>query len=85
MTTVEALYRYELPPSEKTLHALDKTREVYGIHGVHLDAAAKTLRVEYDATRLTGPAVYQLMRRTGLALEEASATAAEAIEAPATA
>lgn len=50
--------------------ALSKVREVYGIRGLRFDAAAKTVRVEYDASRLSGPVVHQLLRRAGMDLVE---------------
>lgn len=71
MTQLEALYRYEGHPTEDTMFALGNLREVYGIRRVRIDEEWKTIRVEYDATRLGGPAVFQLLRRTGLAVVEA--------------
>jgi hypothetical protein len=70
MTQLEALFRYEGHPTETTMSALGNLREVYGIRRIKLDEEWKTIRVEYDATRLTGPTVYQLLRRTGLAVVE---------------
>jgi len=46
--------------------ALGRVREVYGIRHLQFDEAAKTVRIEYDATRLTEPSVHQLLRRSGL-------------------
>jgi hypothetical protein len=37
---------------------------------MQFDEAAKTVRVEYDASRLTGPVIYQLLRRAGLDIVE---------------
>jgi len=51
--------------------AIAKVREVYGVRRVEFNEAEKTVRVEYDATRLTGPIVYQLLRRAGLEIVEA--------------
>jgi hypothetical protein len=45
-------------------------REVYGVRRVTFDEAARTVRVEYDATRLTEPVIHQLLRRSGLDLVE---------------
>ncbi len=70
MTQLEALYRYEGHPTETAMSALGNLREVYGIRRIHLDETWKTIRVEYDATRLAGPTVFQLLRRTGLAVVE---------------
>ncbi len=50
--------------------ALGRVREVYGVRRVTFDEAAKTVRVEYDATRLTEPIVHQLLRRAGLDVVE---------------
>ena len=46
--------------------ALGQVRKVYGIRLVEVDEAKKTVRVEYDATRLTEAIVHQLLRRSGL-------------------
>ena len=46
--------------------ALGRVREVYGVRRVVLDEADKTVRVEYDATRLTEAIIHQLLRRSGL-------------------
>jgi len=79
---MEALYRYEGHPTEAAMFALGNLREVYGIRRIHLDEGAKTVRVEYDATRLAGPTVLQLLRSTGLAVVEAvPLTAPVAVEA----
>ena len=43
---------------------------MYGIRKVSLDAAARTVRVEYDATRLTPAAVTKLIRMSGLEIAE---------------
>jgi hypothetical protein len=83
MTTVELLYRYVQHPAENVLRALDSLREVYGIRSVHLDRSAKTVRVEYDATRLTAPTLHQLLRRTGLMVEEEAPLVASPAPAPA--
>ena len=49
--------------------ALANIREVYGIHRLTFDRAARTLRVEYDATRLNAAAVAKLVRQAGLEIE----------------
>lgn len=66
MTTVEILFRYTAPPTEAVAFALADTREVYGIRRLTFDRTARTLRVEYDATRLNAATVTQLMRQAGL-------------------
>jgi hypothetical protein len=66
MTTVEILFRYAAPPTEAVTLALASTKDVYGIRRLSFDHAARTLRVEYDATRLNEATVAQLLRQTGL-------------------
>jgi TolB-like protein len=66
MTQLDVMYRYGAAPTEAAMMALAKVREVYGIRRVEFNNTAKTVRVEYDATRLTEPIVHQLLRRSGL-------------------
>ena len=70
MTTVEILFRYAAPPSESVAFALAGIRDVYGIRKVSLEAAARTVRVEFDATRLTAVAISKLIRMSGLEIAE---------------
>ena len=70
MTQLDVMYRYGLPPTEAALMALGRIREVYGIRALAFDEAARTVRVEYDATRLTEPIVHNLLRRSGLDIVE---------------
>jgi len=70
MTTVEILFRYIAPPTEHVTVALAATRDVYGIRGLKFDSAARTLLVEYDATRLSAATVTGLVRQTGLDIAE---------------
>jgi hypothetical protein len=70
MTTVEILYRYTTPPSESVSFALAGTRDVYGIRCLFIDQDARTLRVEFDSTRLNPATVTKLVRLTGLDVAE---------------
>lgn len=70
MTQLDVLYRYEGHPTETAMSALGNMREVYGIRRIQLDEEWKTIRVEYDATRLTRPIVFQLLRRAGFQVVE---------------
>jgi hypothetical protein len=70
MTQLDVLYRYGVPPTESATLAMAKVREVYGVRRMELDEAKKTVRVEYDASRLTGPVIHQLLRRAGLDIVE---------------
>jgi hypothetical protein len=66
MTTVEILFSYTTPPTEHAVFALASTKDVYGIRRLSFDHAVRTLRIEYDATRLTAAAVTSLVRQAGL-------------------
>jgi hypothetical protein len=66
MTQLDVMYQYGAAPSETAMMALAQVRKVYGIRNLAVDESNKTVRVEYDATRLTEPIVHQLLRRSGL-------------------
>jgi hypothetical protein len=66
MTTVEILFSYTTPPTELAVSALAGAKEVYGIRSLSFDRAARTLRIEYDATRLTAAAVTKLILQAGI-------------------
>jgi hypothetical protein len=70
MTNVDIVLRYAAQPTEAVLFALAGTREVYGIRQLTFDREAKTVCVEYDATRLSAPVVAGLVRRAGLDVVE---------------
>ena len=70
MTTVDVVLRYAAEPTEAVTFALANTREVYGIRRLCFDREAHTLRVEYDATRLTAAVVTNLVRNAGLQVIE---------------
>jgi hypothetical protein len=83
MTTVDIVLRYAAPPTEATTLALAKAREVYGIRRLCFDREARTLRVEYDATRLNGAAVVKLVRSAGLqVIEEVQVALPAAVPEP---
>jgi hypothetical protein len=82
MTTVEILYRYGATPADAVNFALGNVREVYGIRRMRFDRAARTLRVEYDATRLNAATVTKLVREAGLEIVETIPLAAPAPPAP---
>jgi len=68
MTTVDLLYHFANPLNDASTLAVARVREVYGIRRVTLDERAKTVGIEYDATRLNEPVVRTLLRRAGLML-----------------
>ena len=70
MTQLDVVYRYGAAPSEAAALAIARVREVYGVRKITFDEAEKTIRVEYDATRLTDANVHQLLRRAGLDIVE---------------
>jgi TolB-like protein len=70
MTQLDVMYRYGAAPSEAAMMALGRVREVYGVRRLTFDEAAKTVRLEYDATRLTEPIIHGLLRRSGLDVVE---------------
>lgn len=70
MTTVDVVFRYGMVPTEPAALALSKLREVYGIRLVQLHEKEKTVRVEYDSSRLNQQVIHQLLRRAGLDVTE---------------
>ncbi len=70
MTQLDVLYRYGVPPSEAAMAAIARLREVYGVRKLDFSEAEKTVRIEYDASRLTEPVIHQLLRRAGLDVVE---------------
>jgi hypothetical protein len=69
-TNLDALYRYELHPTEAAMIALGKARGVYGIRKIVLDEKQKTMRVEFDFTRLNRDVVTELLRSAGIDIVE---------------
>jgi len=80
MTQLDILYRYGTSPSEQAFFALSKVRDVYGVRLVEVREAEKTVRVEYDASRLNGALIHQLLRRAGLDIVETVAAIAQTEE-----
>ena len=70
MTQLDVIYRYGVVPGERAILALSKVRDVYGVRHMEFNEAAKTIRVEYDASRLSGAVIHQLLRRAGLDIVE---------------
>jgi hypothetical protein len=70
MTQLDVVYRYGARPREHAMLALAKVRDVYGVRRMEFDERGKTVRVEYDASRLTGAVIHQLLRRAGLDIVE---------------
>ena len=70
MTYLEVVYRYQTPPGEKEVRAIDSVREVYGIQRIQFKAAERTVRVLFDASRMKENDVAQLLRQAGLDVQE---------------
>lgn len=70
MTAVEVLFRYGTPPSESAMSAYGQLSDVYGIRRMQLQESDRTIRVEYDATRLTEAKVERLLRSAGFDITE---------------
>ena len=50
--------------------ALGRARDVYGIRALAIDSGARTVRVEFDATRLNASTVRSLLTAAGLYIAE---------------
>jgi hypothetical protein len=70
MTTVDVLFRYGAQPDESVMSAYGQLSDVYGIRKLRLQESDRTIRVEYDATRLTEAKVEGLLRAAGFDITE---------------
>ena len=70
MTALDVMFRYGMPPGEAQMRAIDNMREVYGIRRVSFNEAERTVRVEFDASRLNEDIVAALLRRADVDLRE---------------
>ena len=70
MTAVDVMFRYGMPPGEKEMSALGKMYDVYGIRRLHVNEGERSIRVEYDATRLNENTVEKLLRDAGVDVRE---------------
>lgn len=75
MTYLEVVFRYSAVPGETELRAIDGMREVYGIRRVEFNDKDRTVRVEFDASRLKADAVLRLLRQAGVDVRERLAMA----------
>jgi hypothetical protein len=75
MTYLDVLFNYGAVPGENELRAIDAMREVYGIRSVQFNAKQRTVRVEFDASRLKQDAVAKLLRQAGIDIREPVALA----------
>jgi hypothetical protein len=70
MTYLDVVFRYGTAPGENELRAIDGMREVYGVRRVDFNEAERTVRVEFDASRLKTEAVARLLRQAGVDVRE---------------
>jgi len=75
MTYLDVVFRYGAAPGENELRAIDGMREVYGIRRVQFNDRERTVRVEFDASRLKADAVARLLRQAGVDVRERLALA----------
>jgi selenocysteine lyase/cysteine desulfurase len=70
MTYLDVVFQYGAAPSESALRAIDGMREVYGVRRVQFNEKDRTVRVEFDASRLKGEGVAKLLRQAGINVRE---------------
>lgn len=70
MTYLEVAYRYQTPPGEAEMRAIDTVREVYGIQRIQFNEKERTVRVVFDASRSKGDAVAKLLRQAGIDVQD---------------
>jgi len=75
MTYLDVVFSYASLPGEKELQAIDSMREVYGIRAVWFNEKERTVRVEFDASRLKQDEVAKLLRQAGIDVREPVALA----------
>jgi hypothetical protein len=70
MTYLEVVFRYGAAPGENELRAIDSMREVYGVRRLQFNEQERTVRVEFDASRLKSDTVAKLLRQAGVDVRE---------------
>jgi copper chaperone CopZ len=65
MTLMDVVFRY-LPPAEHQMSAIRCVREVYGVRKISFDEVERTVKVEYDISRLAEDDIAALLRGAGL-------------------
>jgi len=75
MTYLDVAYRYGATPGENELKAIDGMREVYGVRRVQFNEKERTVRVEFDASRMKADVIARLLRQAGVDVREQLALA----------
>lgn len=75
MTYLDVVFNIGGLPGENELRAIDGMREVYGIRSVRFNGKERTVRVEFDASRMKQDAVARMLRQAGIDVREPVALA----------
>lgn len=70
MTYLDIVFSYGSQPGETQMRAIDSMREVYGIRRVRFNEKERTVRVEFDASRMKQDSVAKLLRQAGIDVQE---------------
>ena len=70
MTLLDVVFKYGTSAGERETLALNNAWEVYGVRKIKFDEKERTIRVEYDATRLNDGEIAAILRRAGIDLRE---------------
>ena len=70
MTYLDIVFSYGSQPGEAQMRAIDSMREVYGIRRVRFNEKDRTVRVEFDASRMKQDSVAKLLRQAGIDVQE---------------
>lgn len=70
MTLMDVTFPYRVPPGEHRMSALGCLREVYGVRKISFDEMKRTVRVEYDISRLAEDDIAALLRGAGLDIRQ---------------
>ncbi len=66
MTLINVAFHYRIQPTESQISAMNRLRDVYGVRRLTLDEKERTLRIDYDASRLSECEVAGLLRNAGI-------------------
>lgn len=66
MTLINVAFHYRIQPTESQISAINRLRDVYGVRRLTLDEKERTLRIDYDASRLSECEVAGLLRNAGI-------------------
>jgi hypothetical protein len=70
MTLMDVTFPYRVPPGEHQMSALGCLSEVYGVRKISFDEAGRTVKVEYDISRLAEADIAALLRGAGLDIKQ---------------